>query len=384
MKSILQLGFRPFYLLAGLAAIAGICLWLLSFTGQLQFGNYLTGVLWHSHEMVFGFAAAVMAGFLFTAVRNWTGLPTPTGPVLGLIALLWIAARFFVVTGPHPFAVGTDVAFLLVVTCAIAVPIFRSKNQRNYKVVAILLAISLLHAVFHLAIAGKLPAWLARTSLFTVIDLVVILFAIVGGRVIPAFTRNAVSGSNPHHEVWLEFVSFTSLVLVALVTLFSGVFTLASSVMLVLFLVAAVAQWLRLTLWQPHLTLNNPLLWMMPVAYAWLPVALLLRGLATTAVLVPSTWIHALTMGAISSLMMAMMMRSTLGHTGRPLAASRTDMAAFLLLQLAALLRIFAGTTGYYREMILLSGVTWALAFGVFLLRYVPMLTRPRADGRPG
>jgi len=123
---------------------------------------------------------------------------------------------------------------------------------------------------------------------------------------------------------------------------------------------------------------------MMPLAYSWLPVALLLRALSAMAVVVPSAWIHALTMGALSSLMMAMMMRSALGHTGRPLAASRADMSAFLLLQLAAITRVLAGTMDDYRAAVILSGTLWILAFAIFLLRYAPMLLQARVDGKPG
>jgi uncharacterized protein involved in response to NO len=171
---------------------------------------------------------------------------------------------------------------------------------------------------------------------------------------------------------------------IVLVTLLGGAFTFAAWVPTSLFIVAAVAHLLRLALWQPQVTLGNPLLWMMPVAYSWLPAALLLRALSTVAVIVPGAWIHALTMGALSSLMMAMMMRSTLGHTGRKLVASQMDILAFLLLQLAALLRVVAGGTGDYQAVVVLSGVVWVLAFAVFIVRYLPMLVHSRVDGKPG
>ena len=382
--SLTALGFRPFYSLAAIFAVAAVSIWLMSFTGIGQIGGYLPGVVWHSHEMMFGFITAVIAGFLFTAVRNWTGLPTPTGAILGGIALLWVLARVLLVTGPGVLAVVIDVVFLPVIAIAVAIPILRSQNKRNYKVIGLLVALSLMHFMFHLALAGELPAWLSRTSLFASIDIVVILFALVGGRVIPAFTGNAVSGSNPRHEMWLEVVAFGSLILITIVTLLGGALKLAAWIPTALFVVAAVAHLLRLALWQPQLTLGNPLLWIMPVAYSWLPVALLLRALSTVAVVVPGAWIHALTMGALSSLMMAMMMRSTLGHTGRMLVASRWDMAAFLLLQLAALLRVIAGGVGDYQILITLSGATWIMAFMAFLVRYLPMLIQPRVDGKPG
>jgi uncharacterized protein involved in response to NO len=383
-RILLALGFRPFYLLAGLLAVAGMALWLLSYTGNAQFGSYLQGVFWHSHEMMFGFIAAAMTGFLFTAVRNWTGLPTPAGAMLGLIALLWILARVLFLAGPTTVAIALDLAFLPVVAVGVAIPILRSRNQRNYKVLGILVVLCTLHFVFHLALAGELPAWLSRTSLLAAIDTVVILFALVGGRVIPAFTRNAVAGSDPVHKQWLEVCAFGLLILIAAMTLVGGSVAFAPWVPVTVLLLAAAAHALRLAYWQPQLTLDKPLLWMMPVAYSWLPLALLLRALSSFAIVAPGTWIHALTAGALSSLIVAMMMRSSLGHTGRTLIASRADIASFLLLQLAAILRVIAGMTGSYRAVIIASGTVWILAFLVFLLRYAPMLLRPRVDGRPG
>jgi len=383
-NTLLALGFRPFYLLAGLLAVFGMSMWLMSYTGSAQFGSYLQGVFWHSHEMLFGFLAAAMTGFLFTAVRNWTGQPTPTGAMLGLIVLLWVLARVLFLGGSTTISVALDLAFLPVVTAGVAIPILRSRNQRNYKILGILVALCVLHFIFHLALAGELPARLSRTSLLASIDTVAILFALVGGRVIPAFTRNAVPGSDPVHKAWLEVCAFGLLVLIAAMTLLGGSIALAPWVPVTMLLLAAMAHALRLAYWQPQLTLNSPLLWMMPVAYSWLPLALLLRGLSSFAIVVPGTWIHALTAGALSSLIVAMMMRSTLGHTGRKLIASRADIAAFLLLQVAAILRVVAGMTDNYRAVVIASGVIWIFAFAVFLLRYAPMLLQPRVDGQPG
>ena len=203
-RPLLALGFRLFYLLASAFAVVAILLWLAGIAGRFHFGAYLQGMFWHSHEMLFGYIVAVVAGFLFTAVRNWTGLPTPTGATLGGIAVLWLLARLLLVSGPSIPAVFLDVAFLPIVAIAIAIPILRSRNKRNYKVIGLLATVSVLHLLFHLALDGQLPAWLSRASLFASVDLIVILFALIGGRVIPAFTRNAVAGSNPRHEPWLE------------------------------------------------------------------------------------------------------------------------------------------------------------------------------------
>jgi uncharacterized protein involved in response to NO len=389
MKSsdrLFSLGFRPFYLLAAIFAVAAVLHWLLSFTGAYNAGGYLQGIFWHSHEMVFGFSIAVMTGFLLTAVRNWTGLPTPTGLALGALVALWLAGRVLITTGPPTLAALVDVAFVPTLIIAIAVPIIKSRNQRNYKILALLALIALTHVIYHLASVGPLPAWLAYTTIITAIDLIIIVFAIVAGRVIPAFTRNAIPGSDPRTVKWLEVISFGSLVLIILTRVGSDWVSIPAMIPTTIIVVAAVSQAFRLALWQPWLTLGNPLLWMMPVAYSWLPITLFLRVLAAHSVIGQGAWIHALTTGAISGLMLAMMMRSSLGHTGRPLVASGLDMTAFLLLQLAAIVRVAASlfASGSYRMVVILSGAIWILAFSVFLISYLPMLVRPRVDGRSG
>jgi len=378
------LGLRPFYSLAGIFAIAAVAYWLLAYRGVLPPASYLSGTFWHSHEMVYGFAIAVMSGFLLTAVRNWTGLPTPTGYSLVALVLLWGTARVLVTTGPAMLAAFVDVLFIPVLTIAIAVPIFRSRNQRNYKVVVLLGLLAVSHIVYHMAFLGSFPSWLNHTAVIVAIELITILYALVAGRVIPAFTRNAIQGSDPKNAMWLEVLSFGSLMLIVATTVASDWVTVPAALSRTLFVVAAVAQLFRLALWQPQVTLKDPLLWMMSVSYSWLPAALLLRAFAPS--IGDAAWIHALTTGAVSGLMLAMMMRSTLGHTGRELVASRADIGAFLVLQLAAVIRVIATfvPASQHAQFVNGSGVLWILAFGVFLLRYLPMLSRPRIDGRPG
>ena len=382
---ILQLGFRPFYALASIFAIAAVIVWLSVFAGFLNTGEYLHGVVWHSHEMLFGFSAAVIAGFLFTAVRNWTGLPTPTGATLAGIAALWVLARVLIIRGPATLAAIVDVLFLPAVALAIAFPIIRSKNIRNYKVLAILFALTVSNGVFHLASLGYVQPSLSGISIFVSIDIVVVLMSIVGGRVIPAFTKNAVPDATSQHNFWVEFVTFAAMMAVILVAVLSGAWTPPAFSVAVLLTIVAAAHATRLALWDPGKTIDNPLLWMMPVAYSWIPFAFLLRALAAENIVPASAWIHAITMGAISGLMLAMMMRSSLGHTGRNLVASRLDMAAFLLLQLAAIVRVFAsiGAGEAYRSWIVASGVLWVMAFLLFVVRYLPMLSGPRAPDSP-
>lgn len=380
--SFLQLGFRPFYAVASVFAIVAVIVWLRSFTGIAGTGVYLQSVVWHSHEMLFGFSAAVIAGFLFTAVQNWTGQPTPSGAALAALTALWLVARVLIVFGPAPLAAIADVMFLPAIAFAIAIPILRSKNVRNYKVVAVVIVLAVFHGLFHLASLGYAAAWLARIALFVSIDTIVILLAIIGGRVIPAFTRNAAPDSNPRHEPWVETVTFGSMILVVLITAVSGHWAAPSALMSVLFIVVAAAHATRLALWDPIRTAHNPLLWMMPAAYSWIPFAFLLRALAAVNIVPASAWLHAITMGAVSGLMLAMMMRSSLGHTGRPLVASRVDMTAFLLLQLGTIVRVLASIAAgdSYRSWVVIAGIIWGSAFLLFAVRYVPMLSRPRVS----
>jgi uncharacterized protein involved in response to NO len=336
--------------------------------------------------MLFGYSTAVVAGFLFTAVRNWTGLPTPTGKLLGAFALLWVAGRVLIFNGPATIAALVDVAFLPAVAIAIGIPILRSRNQRNYKVLAIVIALFVAHAMFHLASLGYVSSWLSRVAILTGIDILVILMAVVGGRIIPAFTRNHIADADPRHERWVELVAFGSLLLVTLLTALSGVWVLPPNVMTLLFVIVAASHATRLSLWEPLRTVKNPLLWMLPAGYSWIPFAMLLRAMAAQSIVPDSAGIHAITAGAVSSLMLAMMMRSALGHTGRRLVASGTDVTAFALLQIGAVVRVLASVIGgsSFRQIVIISGVIWTLAFVLFLSRYWPMLLRPRVDGRPG
>lgn len=380
------LGFRPFYLLAAIFALLAVPLWIASYTGWWQWGGYLQGLSWHSHEMVFGFAPAVICGFLLTAVRNWTGQPTLSGAGLAMLAALWVVARLAALTGPGLLAALLDSAFLPMLAVAIAIPIWRSKNVRNFKILVVLAGLSATNIVYHLAGLSLLPVGLSRVAITVALDIITILMAIVGGRVIPAFTANAVPSAKPRHIKSIEVLALGSLVLILAADSTGYWHSLTWSAWFTLLVLAAVAHGIRLWLWQPQRTMGNPLLWMLPVAYAWIPVSLALRALAQLSALPPAAAIHALTIGAISSLMVAMMARSALGHTGRNLRAGWVEISTFLLVQAAAIMRVAATLfpATFYRDAVVVSGILWSLAFGIFLLRYVAVLTRPRIDGRPG
>lgn len=383
---VLALGFRPFYLAAaGFGALA-VPLWLLLFLGKITAMPGFNGVVWHIHEMLFGFAAAVIAGFLLTAVRNWTGQPTPTGTMLGALVLLWTAARVLFLTGPVALAAAVDVAFLPALGLAVFVPIWRSRNARNYKVLLIIALLAALNLTFHLAHLGLIPAAWLSVAHRTALDVIALLITVMAGRVIPAFTANAVPASNPRRVGAVEAVAMGTIVAIAILDVASPWWQPPGAAWVALLGLAAVAQAVRLAYWSPFSTRRNALLVMLPLAYAWLPVHFVLRALAGAGLIAPAAATHALTMGAMAGLMVAMMMRSALGHTGRALRAGPVEVAVFGLILLAALLRVSGAVfvPAWHLNTVLGSGLFWSIGFSVLFTAYWPVLTRPRVDGRPG
>jgi len=384
--SVLALGFRPFYLLAAIFAVIALPLWIGTYTGALALDARMPGLTSHGHEMIFGFAPAVMAGFLLTAVRNWTGRPTPTGMVLAGLVALWIAGRVLMFTGPMVVAAAVDLMFLPAIGVAIAVPVWQSGNTRNVKLLAIVAALAVINALFHLANLSVLPAATLTTTSVLALDVVALLLAVMGGRVIPAFTNNAVPTANARHDRRVEVAAIVSLLLIALLRFSSLWWQIPTIALAVLFGAAAISHTIRLMLWMPQRTVGQPLLLMLPVAYAWLPIAFALGIFVHLGDIPRAIQLHALTIGAMSGLMMAMMTRSALGHTGRPLTAGWAEITAFVTLQLAAVVRVFGAllVPEFYLETVMVSATLWTLAFSVFLTAYWPVLTRPRIDGRPG
>jgi uncharacterized protein involved in response to NO len=370
-----SMGFRPFYLLAALFAAIAVPVWLAAYHGHVGLD-----VTWHAREMLFGFAPAVLAGFLFTAVRNWTGLPTPAGAVLVGLAALWLLARLLLFGGLAVPGAVADALFLPAVGLAIAVPLFRSGNRRNYKVLAIVAALALLDLAAHLARLGVLPAAAQRAAVLGALDLFAILMAVMAGRVIPAFIGNAIPGARLRRVPVVEWLAFGTLVILFVAGLLRPWLALPAAFRVGFAAACAVAHAVRLAFWYPWQTRGNALLWMLPAAYAWIPFAFALRACAEAGVIAPVLATHALTIGAMGSLMLAMMMRSALGHTGRPLVAGPWELTAYLLVQAAALVRVFGGMAWQpgYSATLTAAGVLWSAAFGVFLCRFLPLLSRPR------
>lgn len=375
------LGFRPLYLCAGVFAALSIAAWSAHFSGGWFEGSaLLQSPLWHAHEMIFGFAFAVIVGFLFTAVRNWTSQPTPTGGTLAAIVALWVAARLLLLS-PWPFASATaDAAFAIAAAWGIGRPIALSRNTRNAFFVVVLLAFGAANLAFHFAMAGALEVPVRRFTQLG-LDLVMFVMVVMGGRVIPMFTASA-RQVRVRRVPWLEWIATGSV----LALLAAGLAGLPPAALAACAGVAAVAHAARMSLWRSWATVGHPILWILHAAYAWIVAHLALRALAALELLPASAATHALTVGAIGGLIIGMMTRTARGHTGRPLVASRMETAAYALVQVAALVRVFVplAAASLTLHAIACAGVLWTVAFGLFFLKFFPILTRARADGRPG
>lgn len=375
-----RLGFRPFFLFASIFAALSIPLWALQFSGLLGH-PYLQGPLWHAHEMLFGFVLAVVVGFLFTAGRNWSNRPTPTGPALMGLVLLWLLGRVLVLSPFGWLATLVNVAFPLFAAVALAVPFVAAGNRRNYFFVALLLLLAVAELVVHLEQLGVLevPAWL---GIHVGLDVLLFIMAVMAGRVVPMFTNNGVPGLRATRWLWLERVAL-GLVLLLLI---GDLLQLPSAWMAALAALGAAAHLLRWLLWQPWGTWRVPLVWVLHVAYAWIPVHLLLRCLSELGWIGVSPSEHALMVGAAGGLIIGMMTRTSRGHTARPLKADRWDTACYLLIIAAALVRVLAPLVAPQTlvDAVLVSATLWSAGFGLFAIRYWPVLMRPRLDGKPG
>ncbi|MFV2051574.1 NnrS family protein [Aliiroseovarius sp. YM-037] len=376
--ALFSYGFRPFFLSAGVFALIVIPLWLVIHSGHLTLGGPFAPLDWHIHEMIYGYSAAVICGFLFTAIPNWTGrLPTRGWPLI-LLLTLWLAGRLAVAgVGdlPHWAAAGIDAAFLIAVVAMALVEIIAGKNWRNLKVVVPVLILLLSNILFHVEV---MVAGASDIGQRLGIAVVVFLITLIGGRIIPSFTRNWLNKRGAA-ALPTPFNRFDAICIgaggITLLLWASGMQNAVTSTVL---LIAGILHAARLTRWQGHQTWRSPILLMLHVAYGFIPL-----GLIALAVAAPVVGLHLLGVGAIGGMTLAVMMRATMGHTGRDLTAGGLLTAAFALLITAALIRSLAGTiTIAGLSGITLSATLWAIAFGVFVFRVGPWLLTSRVARR--
>jgi uncharacterized protein involved in response to NO len=383
-------GFRPFFLLAGLDALINMAVWLAAFFDPgLWPARAVPAMYWHAHEMLFGFAGAAIAGFLLTAVPGWTGRSSYSGaPLISLIAL-WFAGRLAMAPLGFPgqiVAEAIDLAFFPAMILVLAPPLIQARKFRNLPFVGILTLLFLANLCFHLGTNGVLAAG-EQIGLGIAIDIVMILIVIIGGRIIPAFTKSGLARHGIEIQLrssrWIEFFSIGSIVAVIVGDLTIPLSTGNGLVALA----ASVAQGVRLSRWHGHRTARDPLLWVLHLGYAWLAAGLMLKAIwLLAAIPFAEKWMHGLTVGAFATMILAVMTRASLGHTGRALIARTAIAACYAFISVSALVRVFVPALfpTRYAAVIAISAIFWIVAFGIFLLIFAPILTKPRTDGRPG
>jgi len=379
-------GFRPFFLGAGAYALAVMALWFgwmsVGMPDWALFGE--APIAWHAHEMIFGFAAAAVGGFLLTAVPNWTGALPLSGLPLMLLFAAWLIGRAAMLgagwMGPV-FSAILDLVFLPLLGVAATRQLFVKPAPRNLIFLAMLAALFGANVAYHLATSGVIPG-VELDSLRFALILLVLMIAIVGGRVIPAFTHNwlhlnRASAPMPRRIPWLDGASISTIAALAVLQVLPAADEIQGGIALL----AALANGVRLYFWRGVPTWRAPIVFVLHVSYAWIVIGLVLLSAAAFGPGLPSIPAeHAFGAGAVASMIMSIMTRASLGHTGRPLIAPRPVVLGYLLLTLAALLRVFGSMLFPAQTIVILqfAGLSWIAAFGLFVAVYAPILMMPR------
>jgi uncharacterized protein involved in response to NO len=380
-------GFRPFFLGGAAWAAIALLVWLLALSGAVELPSRFDPLAWHRHEMLFGFVGAVVAGFLLTAVPNWTGRLPIAGPPLAALFGLWLAARLAnlgsAVVGAAPAAL-LDVGFYLVVAAVAGREVLAARN-RNLPVVGLVLLFAVANALDHAGAAGL--AVDEGLGIRAALALVVVMISLIGGRIVPSFTRNWMAKQRLAGRLPGQPDRFDTAVLVATgLALIGWIVAPSATPAGLLLLLAGGLQAVRLGRWRGYRTARDPLVLILHVGYSWVPVGLGLLGAGLVGAPVPAAVaIHALTAGAMATMILAVMTRATLGHTGRELKANGGTILLYLLVTAGAVLRLAAplGATDYMLGM-QVSALLWGAAFLVFLVCYGPMLFAARVDNPAG
>jgi uncharacterized protein involved in response to NO len=386
---LLRQAFRPMFLFGAMFSALAMLLWGLTLSGVIQlkpFGNVL---FWHSHEMLFGFVAAIIIGFLLTAVQNWTGLRAPHGKSLLIISLLWLAGRLLLLFGqelPLLLVAAVDLSFLPVCAYLLAKPLLQTGQTKNLFFIPVLLLLTACNALMYIGIASNRYE-LTQLGSQNAVWLITLLMAIVGGRVLPMFTANGTQTKKTEAIVWLDRAALGSLWLIFVLHFFALTKYLPPLIMSGLFAVSAILTATRCLRWKIWVTLKVPLLWSLHIAYWCIALGLALYSARYAGVNISnSIALHALTAGAMGGMILSMMARVSLGHSGRMLKPHTVMSLAFLLIVAAAVSRtvliwLWPAQT---MQWLWLGIGGWVMAYLLYVLVYFPVLTTPRPDGRPG
>ena len=377
----LSYAFRPFFLLNGLFAVLVVLAWLLALHGM---GLPAFTMLWHGHEMLVGFAMAAVAGFSLTAVSVWTGRPALHGTPLAWLVLCWLLGRFAMVLSgwiPARLVITLDMLFPVLLCVLLGREIIGGGNRRNYLLIVVTAVMAALNGLYHLGASQVVPNG-ERLAIILLIHMVLLLVTIIAGRIVPNFTANWLRLQGHKRLPKSTTVVDLSAILLTVLTGLAAGFSPSHPATGVLAFAAALAHGFRLSRWRCFATISNPLLFVLHAAYAWLPIGYALMGCAVFGWLFTSAAaLHALTMGAIGSMVLAVTTRVALGHTGRPLQAARATVAAYSIMMIAVLIRVLGplGGSGYL-VMIDLAAAGWMLVFVIFSWIYWPILTRKGVD----
>ncbi|WP_327082929.1 NnrS family protein [Photobacterium kishitanii] len=384
---IFRLAFRPFFIGAAVYAVVSIALWGLFWSGnthisQLMYGNPLW---WHSHEMLFGFAGAVIVGFLLTAVQTWTGQTGVKGAKLAFLFSLWLIARLgLIFSTPSYLWMIVDCAWIVVATIFLAIPIIRVKQWRNVFFIPVLMMFTLLNVKYHLMVLKVIPDALKATALAT-LTIIAAVVLVVGGRVIPFFTSRGTKTATITRISVIEYAALIPIWILLIVTIYPGV--VSSSLLAIVYIIAAVTNLIRFCRWRSNKAIRVPLLWSLHAAYlslilglAWLGGSYLNNNMS------PTIGIHLIAIGGIGAMILAMMARVSLGHTGRKLQVGRWMTIAFMSLFGSLLTRTLLVVLMPISvlDAYVISAILWVIAFTIFTVIYFPVLTRARVDGHPG
>ncbi len=382
MQAFFSFAFRPLFLFGALFSIISLLLWSQALTGSIQLQVYGGMFWWHMHEMLFAFVTAIIIGFLLTAVQNWTGVRSLNGRGLMVLVGIWLLARvvmFFPTLVPLWLIALLDMLFLPIAAIALAMPIIKVKLWRNILFIPILLIMTVCNGMMHYSVLAQAPEILTGATTFMVL-LVTLIMCIMGGRVFPMFTANGTKTPRVPALAWLEKASMVSIIIAVISG--SGVLPLPAEFIAIVFIVSGLLHAFRVFRWKFSVTLQTPLVWSLHISYWALSVGLVMFGLAKiTSVVSISQAIHTLTVGAMGTMILAMISRVSLGHTGRNIIVGKVMTFAFISIVAALITRVFAHyVISDYNLVIQLSVLLWVVAYGCFVALYLPILTRPRAD----
>ncbi|WP_185235309.1 NnrS family protein [Teredinibacter franksiae] len=388
--ALLAYAFRPFFLLVGLYGALSVFFWAGFLLAGWQLPTGLSIIQWHSHEMLYGMIPAAIAGFLLTAITNWTSAPPLKGFKLLTLVLLWLSGRIlFAVSGslsvPYGLVAAVDISFLLVLGISITITLVQHRNYRNLILVAIIALLITGNSLVHIGIGGY-DFELVQKGLNLGFNVITLMIIIIAGRITPAFSINWLKQQNRNFDAVqtvkiLDITCIGSLVILIIVNLFFNELWLVT-----VLIFAGAANLIRLLLWAGWKVKSEPLLWVLHLGYFWIVTALFIRGFGILFESVPdSLWQHTLGVGAMGTLIFGVMTRVAVGHTGRKIKLVRFGVFIYIGIALSTILRMAVAVKWLpFQPGILLTSLCWVAACVLFLILYWPILSKPRIDGRPG